>query len=421
MKILIISYFFPPYNSIGAVRLGKFARHLKDYGHDIRVISADKQYWKGSLPQTLAVDFPADQVCYTYWLKPPALLQHTTVTRYKAMQTSKRGFAGNVKTFWRRGIFGLYGSFGWIPFAVQQGNRICRQWRPDIILASGLPPSSFIIANKIARKFTIPWVADFRDLWADNHNSFHFNWRRNLERHFEKRTLRRVSGITTVSEPLAEQLRQVHQKEVRIIYNGYDPRDYPPRQQPSTDVLSIVYTGTMIKGRRDPNLLFQAMTGLNKNYHIQVSFYGPHNAWVSALAREYNLEDVVLLHDTVSHARALQLQVNADLLLLLLWDDSAEKGVFSGKVFEYIGAGQPILCLARADNVAARLIAQHKLGFVSQNPDEIKIFLEQQCQRKIHGKHQDRTGQLQMYTRAYQTRELEKFLYNYVKPAHGAP
>src|SRR5580693_1736721 len=41
MKILIVSFAFPPSNVIGAVRVGKLARYLDHRGHDVRVLTTD--------------------------------------------------------------------------------------------------------------------------------------------------------------------------------------------------------------------------------------------------------------------------------------------------------------------------------------------------------------------------------------------
>ena len=41
MKVLIVSFAFPPSNVIGAVRVGKFARYLDRRGHDVRVLATD--------------------------------------------------------------------------------------------------------------------------------------------------------------------------------------------------------------------------------------------------------------------------------------------------------------------------------------------------------------------------------------------
>ena len=62
-KILFITYHFPPYNCIGALRTGKTVKKLTDLGYDVRVISASNQ----SLPKHLPMEVDVDKVFYTDW------------------------------------------------------------------------------------------------------------------------------------------------------------------------------------------------------------------------------------------------------------------------------------------------------------------------------------------------------------------
>src|SRR5690349_6810833 len=41
MKILIVAFWFPPANVIGAIRVGKLARYLDRRGHDVRVLTTE--------------------------------------------------------------------------------------------------------------------------------------------------------------------------------------------------------------------------------------------------------------------------------------------------------------------------------------------------------------------------------------------
>jgi len=39
LKILLVTWYFPPNNAVAGIRLGKMARYLEDAGHQIRVIT----------------------------------------------------------------------------------------------------------------------------------------------------------------------------------------------------------------------------------------------------------------------------------------------------------------------------------------------------------------------------------------------
>jgi hypothetical protein len=41
MRVLIISFWFPPSNVVGAIRVGKLARYLVRHGHEPRVLTTD--------------------------------------------------------------------------------------------------------------------------------------------------------------------------------------------------------------------------------------------------------------------------------------------------------------------------------------------------------------------------------------------
>jgi len=40
-KVLIISFYFPPTNTIGAVRMGKFVKYLAEFGWDPVILTAN--------------------------------------------------------------------------------------------------------------------------------------------------------------------------------------------------------------------------------------------------------------------------------------------------------------------------------------------------------------------------------------------
>src|SRR6267154_748658 len=66
MHVLILSYYFPPYNTIGAIRVGKFARYLTEMGHTVDIVAADDPALEQN-DASLPVEIPAEHVKYTRW------------------------------------------------------------------------------------------------------------------------------------------------------------------------------------------------------------------------------------------------------------------------------------------------------------------------------------------------------------------
>jgi len=75
MKVLLVSFAFPPSNVIGAVRLGKLARYLDHRGHEVRVLTTDIVE-----DRSLPLEISRDRVHYTeyserqHWLEKAARL-----------------------------------------------------------------------------------------------------------------------------------------------------------------------------------------------------------------------------------------------------------------------------------------------------------------------------------------------------------
>jgi glycosyltransferase involved in cell wall biosynthesis len=378
MKILIVSYFFPPYNVIGAVRVGKLAEYWSERGHDVRVISADNQ----PLAKTLKTRLPNDKIVYTKWINVNKLPELVLGGRKKVMShgfSSKSSLLGKLGLLYKTCFNLPDGQVGWYPFAISNAKKmIASGWQPDLIYASAHPLTSLMVANKISKFSKTPWVAEFRDLWTDNHN-YHFpQWRRRIETKLESKVLSTAYAAVTVSEPLANTLRNKLDIPVATILNGFDKNDIQSdiAQLPANKTINIVYTGMVYSGKQDIELFFKALKIFKRPDCISVNFYGRYLNEVKHLTTKYNLEDVVKVNEPVSYLDSIKIQKNADILLFLLWNDIKEKGVFTGKLFEYFGALRPILAIGNQYNVAAELILERKAGIVSINPEEIAQQLE---------------------------------------------
>jgi hypothetical protein len=307
------------------------------------------------------------------------------------------------------------GQIGWLPFAVRAAHQICRNWRPDVILGSALPMTSLLVAERVAKKHKVPWIAELRDLGVDGHNYGQPAWRRRIETFLERKSLSSAKGFITVSEPLAETLRASYGKPTAVVLNGYDPADYLGNVSPPTDdgPLRIVYTGMVYEGKQQVAPLFEALRALGAlSARVRVSFYGRYLQSVATEASRMGVGRLVEIHPPVSHRESLGLQCQADVLLLLLWNAERQAGVYTGKLFEYIGARRPILAIGNDRNVAAQLIADRGAGVVLTNSAGIleqlrRWILQKQNQRFIAPPDPEAALGL---TREEQTRKLEAFL-----------
>ncbi len=425
MKILIVGFWFPPANVIGAIRLGKFARYLDRRGHDVHVLTTDI-----GEDRSLPLEIATERVVYTEyrkrrdWLdglawRPGAREPDPPDAGSASASAQSANTGGSLRNLLRRQYYGLIHlpdmRTAWIKTAIPDGRRLIERWRPDIIFASAPPNTGLIVASRLARSFGIPWVADFRDLWVDNPYYSAPGWRRPVDAVLEWLTLRNAAGLVTVSPSWADQLRRRHGKAAVVVYNGYAEEDFPelPPRADQGEVLTMRYMGSIYPGFRDPSALFAAI-GLLPDLlrsRLIVEFFCDAGETVFAAAAAHRVTDSVVVKPRVPYRRALELQMDADILLLLQSSEPRDEGNLPAKLFEYLYARRPILFIGYEEGIAARFIRERGAGLVSNSPAQIRDQLQTWISDKQAGrlKMLDPSVRLGL-GRDEQYRKLEQFL-----------
>ena len=400
MRVLIVSFAFPPSNVIGAVRVGKLARYLDQRGHDVRVLATDVVE-----DRSLPLEISRERVFYTeyrqrrHWVERMVrmLRGRTAVAaegRREDVPPQDGALARSLRQTFRRHYFGVMHipdmRADWVRTAIPAGRRLISEWKPEIIFASAPPNTGLMVASRLARTHKLPWVADFRDLWVDNPYYSEPGWRKRFDAILEPRILRSAAGLVTVSPIWAEQLRRRHGKDVTVVYNGYAEEDFAPpalRADPG-EILTIRYMGSIYRGFRDPAALFSAIALLPDQLRtrINVEFFSDAGDAVLDAAAAHRVENVVAVKPRVPYRRALALQMEADVLLLLQSSDQRDEGNLPAKLFEYLYARRPILFIGYERGVAARLVIERRAGLVSNSPAQIHDQLKRWFEDKRAGR-----------------------------------
>jgi glycosyltransferase involved in cell wall biosynthesis len=406
MRILFLSFFFPPYNTIGAVRTGATARYLTESGHDVQVISASPQ----ALTDDLPLRIPRERVIYTRWIGRRSLKRLPDAVDAAAADAAaaRRSVPLAKKLYWELMIPDQ--QLGWFPFAFQAARSAIGKKEADIIFASASPLTSLLVARSLSRFTGIPWVAELRDAWMDHAYRPEFLFRDYLERPLERRTLGDADGLVTVTVPLASALEAQYRKPVKVVFNGYEPQRTPAEYHPDPDRLVIRHTGSMYNEKRVPHSLFRALRELGAAKHsIVVEFYGADLEHVEVAAAASGVQDVVRCRGTVRRDESLRLQRDADILLLA--SSPSERDGLTGKLFEYLNARRPVLLVGCPDGAAADLVRSTGCGFVAENVDDMKAqLLSWRATKSAHGRITDGPPPPERFTHLEQTRVLAEFL-----------
>ncbi len=407
MKILLVSWYFPPCSTMGALRVGKFAKYLVGEGHDVRIVCAKDQPYAMDHP----VEVPEDFIYRTIWRDInwlPASIQRVRAgiksllsgkTRAPGVGAQDAPPAAANTPHQPNGILRLIlnfyqnltnipdGMIGWLLPALRAGRKATKGWKPDVVFASAPPFTTLIAGRIIAKRAKAPLVIEYRDRWIEDPYGLEDpKFRQWLDRRIEEWCARPAVGVVTVSDPWAEDYRQRWGKPVAVAYNGFDPDDVaklddvPPS---GSDKLKILYTGIIYPERRDPTPLFEALSRLGaRRDEISVDFYGANVGRLEGAVAGHAQQDIVSLRPGIPFAEALKLQRQADVLLLLQWNDPLEAGNVPGKLFEYLAARRPVLGIGFEQGVPARILRERNAGRVLNDPDQIAAYLTELLDQK---------------------------------------
>lgn len=385
MRVLMLAGNFPPEPAIGAARPGAFADYLVRQGHEVRVITTAGPWGEGGVQPSVVVE-------RVRWLRlpvftmvrssPPAAAPARTNVPVAPSVRPQHPLKQRLSAVAHNALSIPDPKGGWIPFALSATHRLLKDRPADVIVASGPTFSAHIVAAITAKRFGLPWVADYRDLWSNSTYYPYGRLRRRLDRAIERLTVTSASRVTTVSKTLVEELVRDFSVDARLVRNGYDTITYPElaaREPLSRARANLLYVGNnFYHGRRTPQTLFRAARELGlRAEDIQFHFLGSDPNIVMPIARSEGVEQLVTLHDRVTMAESRLAQASADALILLLWNDPGERGILTGKLFEYAGARRPIVLVGYPEGEAAEIVRGHELGWVVADVGQARCALEQ--------------------------------------------
>jgi glycosyltransferase involved in cell wall biosynthesis len=414
-KVLILTYYFPPRPSIASIRLRGLAKYLPEFGWEPVILTA-------ALPGTPDKRFHVVQTHYpgdaTYLMKKKLHLHPNKGLQEQlgitlSIREGGRSFVGKITKLINGIIAYPDEQKAWYPIAVKKGIELLQNESFNAIISSSGPVTSHIIAKTLKQKFRIPWLADFRDLWTQNHCYTYGFLRKFFEQRLEIKTLIYANALVTVSLPLADKLRSLHRmKSVFGIPNGFDPDEI--KKNILTKEFTITYTGSPYMGKQDQRPLFKVLSnlierGLIDSKLIKVRFFGRKQYWLEQYIMEYHLESIVKQYGMFSREVALEKQRESQVLLLLNWNDPREQGLYSGKIFEYLAAKRPILAIGGPKGVVSDLLDETEAGNHVSDVENIKnIILKYYMQFKTKGSV-EYTGKEQEINKYTHIKMAEKF------------
>ncbi|HBX53001.1 MAG: hypothetical protein A2275_12030 [Bacteroidetes bacterium RIFOXYA12_FULL_35_11] len=348
-KILILTYDFPPFTSVGSLRPYSWYKYLKEFnvypivvtrqwdcqfgnkldyiapGSSSKIIIEKNEY--GTIIKTPYTPNISNKILLKHGEKKYKFIRNFFSTYYEIIQWFS--FTGSKSQIYNTAKSYL------------KSNKI------DIIIATGDPFILFKYAAKLSAKYKIPWIADYRDPWSFDITLEKKTLFKIWSRFFEKKIVRTCSSITTVADFVRTQLpTNILRKMIHIIPNGYDQEiiESTKNTQPQNCELNIAFAGTIYKERDHPFESFLSTVSkflYETNTQLKINFYGINisdELKKIILAKYFNLINVVNIFPRIPNNKLL-LELSKNDVMLLFNDYF----FISTKTFEYIGLKRKIL------------------------------------------------------------------------------
>jgi len=249
----------------------------------------------------------------------------------------------------------------------------------DVIISTGPPHSMHLIAQQLKKSFDIPWMADFRDPWTDlyyNKEFFQLGFAKRKNKRLEEKVLKSADVVVTVGNELKKYFERFN-SNVEVISNGFDDEVEHDEEIELSQKFSLSYIGLLPKSSLPTNLLMaiQCLIDENSDFKndIELNFIGDIHESVSALIHELQLSNYTNFFGYVPHKEAIKYQKSAQVLLVLIPNVDRNKGIITGKVFEYMAANRPILALGPINGDLQSILTNSKAGTIIDYDDYAKI------------------------------------------------
>jgi glycosyltransferase involved in cell wall biosynthesis len=420
-KVLIITYYWPPSGGAGVQRWLRFSKYLPELEWKPVILTVDPKFAAyPTLDASLEKDIPAGIEVF-----------HTKATDWFSFYSKDKskvpsaGFAKSNDNSLKEKLFRfIRGNFfipdprrGWNKYAFRKACEIIEKEGIKHVITTSPPHSTQLIGLKIKNKFSgIRWIADLRDPWTDiyYYDQFYPTFiSKMIDSYYEKKVLEKSDTIITVGPSLKASFSlklKAETDKIAVITNGYDEDDFKGKTVNQPEKFTITYVGTLSE-KYPISGFIEAFLRIKKyKTDILLRFVGaiPENI-VKRITSEISMDSIEFIPYS-RHDEAIKFMIGSSLLLLVIPEHESNQNITTGKIFEYIASGKPVLCLGPKDGDAAAILEQNGFGkcFSYSDTDNIESYISSAVSGQVR---------LQPKTGDFSHRNIAKKLVSFLKQA----
>ena len=375
-KALVIAYYFPPMGLSGVQRTLKFTKFMSRFNWEPTVLTAGNT---------------------GYYAHDKRMLQEAENANIRIVRTdaldinsllAPLGTVGMPKEIFRKFLSKLSKTFfipdnkkSWAEKAFQTASELLEKEDFDVIFVTIPPFSSFMTAARLKKKFDIPVIVDYRDLWYGNQFAFYPTpYHKHMHKKLEYACLRASDKVIVINRKIKEKLLTTYKfltfEDILILPHGFDQEELDsitplPRDR---NKIMLTYAGIFYEFIT-PKYFLKAFKQLSIERpdiaaNFELHFVGHLRRENQKLINELALKEFVFEHGYLDHEESLRRILASDVLWMMIGNAPNADTISTGKLFEYFGARKPILvCVPEG---VAKQAAKEYGGSIITKPDDIE-------------------------------------------------
>ena len=379
-KVLIITYYWPPSGGSGVQRWLKFSKYLRDFNIEPIIYTVDNPSYPIK-DTSLESEIPLDLEV----LKQPIFEPNYFLSIFgNNKKKESAGFLnpnptllGRFFQYVRANYFIPDARKFWIKPSVKFLSNYLKNNEIDVVITTGPPHSMHIIGLVLKDKFKIKWISDFRDPWTeiDYFQQLPLTKKANKKHHqLEQEVLEKSDMVIVVGETMKKKFLK-HNHNIEVLTNGFDSYENSLTIELDSN-FSITHVGLM-NADRNPTILWEVLheicsENIDFKNNLRIKFIGKIDDTVIQDIQVFNPKNIVRI-PYLDHEEVRKYQASSQVLLLSINYVPSAKGIITGKIFEYLQAKRPILCIGPEDGDAAAILKKTNAGNIVGFNNKIEL------------------------------------------------
>ncbi len=430
-KVVILTYYWPPAGGAGVQRWLKFVKYLRQYNWEPVVYTADNAEMP-VVDTSLLRDVPENTVVLKQPIWEPYRLYKWFSGRKKEdkinasflNENKSPGIMEKISVWIRGNLFIPDARVFWIKPSVRFLERYIAENSIEYLISTGPPHSLHLIALKLKQtRPQLKWVADFRDPWTniDFYSKLMLTpFADKKHKRLEAQVLLQADLVLSIGQHMSAEFQTIYRahggktpEKFKVITNGYDEEDVVQLALKKDVGFSLAHIGTLVKDR-NPEVLWKVLSRLVKHHAefasaLQIKLVGKVDLFVKERLSAHQLSAFVKYIDYLPHNEVIKEQQQSSVLLLLVNNTPNAKGILTGKFFEYMASGRPVLAIGPVNGELAAILRDTECGVISGFDDDKK--LEEHLMQLYNNREiQPNTEKVKSYSRKALTGQLSTLL-----------